>query len=253
MSDDRTPFFRGYMPMPSAWRGLYIGLIVGLVALFGLAGFVIGGTQDAPQDARFRFDYGRQTVTGVIEMVPYPVLHVTQGTERIPAGRSLIMSGQGKTGIDPRLAPMEGQLATVSGIALERGTIDMLQVRGGRRGVSEAEGEVPEIAVEPLGRWRITGEICDGKCLSGAMRPGRGLSHKACASLCLLGEVPPVLVPTEPVEGTSFILVTGPDGTPLPDAAYDRIGQFITVEGLLERRGDMLIFRMEPETMEYAG
>ncbi|MEM7641899.1 MAG: hypothetical protein AAF366_05170 [Pseudomonadota bacterium] len=245
-----SPFFIGYAPMPKAWRALYALLMVGFVGFFGAIGFLIGAGQDAPEPAGFRFDYGRQTVTGVIEMSPYPILHVTEGTDRIPAGRSLIMSGQGKTGIDAQLAPMMGRLAVVSGVALERGTIDMLQVRGGRQGVSEAEGTAPDIPVEPLGRWRLAGEICDGKCLSGAMRPGRGLAHKACASLCLLGEVPPVFVSSQPVDGTDFLLITGPDETPLPQAAYDMIGRYIYVEGDLERRGDMLVLRMDPDTME---
>ncbi len=248
MKDD--PFFVGYAPMPRAWRALYGVVIVAFVAFFAAVGFMLGGNQDAPEAAGFRFDYGRQTVTGVIEMSPYPILHVTEGTERIPAGRSLLMSGQGKTGIDTRLAPMEGQLATVSGVPLERGTIDALQVRGGQRGVAPAEGTAPDIPVEDLGRWRLAGEICDGKCLVGAMRPGRGLAHKACANLCILGEVPPVFVSSQPVEGTDFMLITGPDATPLPVEAYDRIGQFISLEGQLERRGDLLVLRMDPTTME---
>jgi len=46
------------------------------------------------------------------------------------------------------------------------------------------------------------------------------------------------------------MLITGPDGTPLPDAAYDYIGQFISIEGDLERRGDILVLRMDETTME---
>jgi hypothetical protein len=45
------------------------------------------------------------------------------------------------------------------------------------------------------------------------------------------------------------MLITGPDGSPLPDVAYDFIGQYITLEGDLERRGDILVLRMDPETM----
>ncbi|MEM7489501.1 MAG: hypothetical protein AAF390_10295 [Pseudomonadota bacterium] len=248
MSD--KPFFVGYLPMPRPWRRLYVLFMVAFVAAFAGLGFLLGAGQDAPEPSGFRFDYGRQTVTGVIEMVPYPVLHVTEGTERIPAGRSLLMSGQGKTGIDARLAPMDGRLATVSGVALERGTIDMIQVRGGQAGLSAVEGDPPEVAVEPLGRWRLTGEICDGKCLSGAMRPGRGLAHKACANLCILGEVPPVFVSSQPVEGTDFLLITGPDATPLPRSVHDWIGRYVTVEGELERRGSLLVLRADPDTIE---
>ena len=52
---------------------------------------------------------------------------------------------------------------------------------------------VPEAPVS-LGRRRMVGEICDGKCFIGIMRYGSGLAHKACASLCLRGSLAPVFV-----------------------------------------------------------
>ena len=82
------------------------------------------------------------------------------------------------------------------------------------------------------------------------MRPGRGLAHKACANLCLLGGVPPVFVSTQPVLGQEFLLITGPDGTELPAAAYDRIAQFISVEGEVTKHGSLLVFAIDADTME---
>lgn len=248
---DRS-FFVGYLPLPKPMRGFYLAVIALVVAVFGTAGFLLGAGQDAPEPAGFRFDLGRQTLTGVVEMLPYPVFHVTEGSPDIPAGRSILLSGQGKRGIDADLAPMAGGLALISGVALDRGTIRMVQLRGGANGLSAVEGPAPEIPIEPLGRWRVTGEICDGKCLSGAMRPGRGLAHKACANLCLLGGVPPVFVSTQPIAGTDFLLVTGLDGTALPEAAYDRIGQYVTFEGDVTRHGEMVVVAMQAETLELA-
>ncbi len=250
MNDQNTPFFVGYLPVPGPLRRFLILVSALLVATFLLAGVLIGGTQDEPAASGFRFDYGRQTVTGVIELTPYPLLRVTQGNDLIAAGKTLMLAGAGKTGVDARVMGMEGQLATVTGIVLQRGTIDMLQLLGGNRGLVAADGEAPDMVIEQLGRWQLAGEICDGKCLNGAMRPGIGLAHKACAALCLLGDVPPVFVSSQPVEGSDFMLITGPDGAPLPDAAYDYIGQFISLEGDLERRGDILVLRMDETTME---
>jgi len=211
---------------------------------------LFGGAQDEPQASGFRFDYGRQTVTGVIEITPYPLLRVTEGNDLIKPGKTLLLTSAGKTGVDQRAMGMDGEVATVTGIVLQRGTIDMLQVVGGRRGFSFVEDAVaPEMETEPLGRWKLAGEICDGKCLNGAMRPGRGLAHKACANLCLIGEVPPVFVSTQLVEGSDFMVMTGPDGTRLPQEAYDFVGQFVTLEGELERRGDILVLRLDPATL----
>lgn len=250
MTDKSSPYFVGYLPVPGPLRRFLIATSALFVALFLGAGLLIGGTQDAPMPSGFRFDYGPQTVTGVIELTPYPILRVTTGNDLIVAGKTLMLAGPGKNGIDARVMDSDGQLMTITGIVLQRGTIDMMQVDGRARGVAEAEGTAPEMPVQQLGRWSIAGEICDGKCLYGAMRPGRGIAHKACANLCLLGDVPPVFVASQPIEGADFMLITGPDGARLPDSAYDYIGQFITLEGDLERRGDVMILRMDPATMQ---
>lgn len=244
------PFFVGYLPVPGPFRTFLVVLSVLLVAGLGTAGFLMGAAQDDPGPGAFRFDYGRQTVTGVVALTPYPLIHVTQGNDRIKPGDTFMMTAGGKSGVDSRAIPLDGQLAQVSGVILERGELYMLQVRGGQNGLRAAEGDVPAIAVEPQGRWQLTGEICDGKCLAGAMRPGRGLAHKACANLCLLGDVPPVFVSSQPVLGREFLLVTGPGGTRLPRTAYDYVAQFITAEGNVTRHGDLLVWEIEPDTIE---
>lgn len=251
MSDRDPPFFVGFFPVPPALRPFLLSLAVSLVAFFAALAAITGTAQDDPGDGAFRFDYGQQTVTGVLESTPYPVLHVTSGTERIREGHTLMLSGIGKTGVMARGMPLDGQMVTASGVILKRGTLDMLQVRAGTEGLSAAEdgsASLPE--AEPLGRWRLAGEICDGKCLAGAMRPGRGLSHKACADLCIAGGIPPVFVSTRPVAGHEFLLVTGPGGTELPEGARQRIAQYVSVEGEITRRGDLLVFAIDAATLE---
>ena len=175
MSD--KPFFIGYLPAPGPLRLFLLTICVFLIGGLAMAGYVLGTAQDDPGPSAFRFDYGRQTVTGVVEMTPYPIIHVTEGNDRIKPGDSFLMTAGGKSGVDSRAMPLDGQLAEVSGVVLERGDLFMLQLRGGRNGLKAAEGDAPEVAAEPQGRWQLTGEICDGKCLAGAMRPGRGLAH----------------------------------------------------------------------------
>ena len=242
------PFFVGYLPTPSGLR-LFLWAVT-LVMTVGAAalGYALGTSQDDPGTAAAM---GRQTVTGVLEFTPQPLLHVTEGTDRIPAGRTLMMSAGGKAGVEDRARRLEGQLVQASGAVLARGDLEMLQLRGGRNGLQAAEGDVPEAPTpEPLGRWKLAGEICDGKCLAGAMRPGRGLAHKACANLCLIGGVPPVFVSTQPIEGAEFLLVVGPDGSPMPDAADDFVAQYVSVEGEITRHGDLLVFALDADTLE---
>ncbi len=247
------PFFVGYLPVPKGLRDFLIVVSAALLGVMAGAGWVLGTGQDDPGTGAVRGDFGRQTVTGVIELTPYPLLHVTEGNDRIPAGRTLMMSAGGKSGAGPRADALDTQMAMASGVIVQRGDLQMLQLRGGRQGLRASEATaVPPPAPESLGRWRLTGEICDGKCLAGAMRPGRGLAHKACANLCLLGDVPPVFVSTQAVEGSEFLLITGPDNTKLPIEAYDFVAQYVTVEGDISRHGDLLVFALDPATLRLA-
>ncbi len=250
MTQKKKPFFVGYLGIPKALKGFLLKASLLIFAGFATGGVLAGVSQDDPGEAGFRFDFGRQTVSGVIQAEPYPILHVTKGNERIKTGRTIMLTGQGKSGVSGNKALSEETVVDATGIILKRGDLDMLQLAGGKRGIkiTEAKDELPES--QYLGKWRLQGEICDGKCLVGAMQPGRGLAHKACAILCLFGDIPPVFVSTQPIEGSEFMLVGGPDGGPLPESTYDYIGQFVEVEAELERRGDMLVMLVDPATLK---
>ncbi len=244
------PFFIGYLPAPKSLQVFLVVISAALIGAMAGSAFVLGAGQDNPGAGAVRGDYGRQNVTGVIELVPYPLLHVTEGNERLPAGTTLMMTAGGKSGVDERAKPLEGQLAAASGVIIERGDLQMLQLRGGRRGLN-GDGDpmaIPER--ERLGRWRLAGEICDGKCVAGVMRPGQGLAHKACANMCLLGEVPPVFVSSQPVLGSEYLLITGPDGTRMPREAFGFVAQYVSVEGEIARHGDLLVFAIDPSSLK---
>ena len=261
MSHPDKPFFVGFLPAPGPLRAFLISCGISLVVVFAAVAWAIGTTQANPGDAAF---YGRQNVTGVLFADPYPHVFVTEGTQRIPAGRTILLSAGGKRGVQGRAGDLDRALVSVSGQGLSRGDLDMIQVAGGRRGLNtadmavapnmvnmgDADDEMADVSTKDLGRWRLAGEICDGKCLAGAMRPGTGLAHRACANLCLVGGVPPVFVSSQPVEGSEFLLIGGPDGGPLAPEILDYTALYISVEGTVQRRGDLLIFLIDPKTIE---
>ncbi|MEL6769351.1 MAG: hypothetical protein AAFP17_19395 [Pseudomonadota bacterium] len=260
MSDEPRdePFFVGYLPLPRALRPFLAIAGGALLLAAAILGYWVAATMPDPGPARFRFDMGRQTVTGVLMEGAYPVLRVTEGNDAIPAGHTLMLSGGGKNGVQERAAPHIGGLVTVSGVLLQRGPLDMLQVRGAADGLQPADGEAPALRpAEPLGRWRLTGELCDGKCYVGAMRPGRGLSHKACANFCVVGGVPMVFVATAPIPGAGpnadFLLVTGPEGGTVPQRLLDMSSMPVALEGTVERLGDLLVLRADPDSLQPAG
>ncbi|MEO0386570.1 MAG: hypothetical protein AAF281_03435 [Pseudomonadota bacterium] len=241
------PFFVGYLSVPPGLRAFLAVSALCLVALFAFVGWTVATTQADPMPGGFS---GRQTLTGVLSVDPYPWVHVTTGSDAIPAGRPVLLSAPGKSGVAPRAAGLDGQVVEISGGGLRRGDLDLVQVRGGARGLSPVEGaSAPAPRHQDLGRWRLTGEICDGKCYAGAMSPGTGLAHRACANLCLIGGVPPVFVSTKPVDGEAFLLLANADGLAVTEQLLDHVALRVELEGRIERRGNLLVFRAAPETL----
>ena len=67
------PFFVGYLPVPGKLRSFLVAVSTVLIVGFFAAGWVVGATQDDPGPGAFRFDFGRQTVTGILALEPYPI------------------------------------------------------------------------------------------------------------------------------------------------------------------------------------
>ncbi len=249
MSDkpDDGPFFIGWAtPDRRLWPFLLIVGVVAFVASFAVA-YLIANAQDDPGGAG---RMGMAEAVGVVQMDPYPVLHVTE-SEQFAPGATVLLMGQGKNGAQAGTAAFDGQLVRITGVRLNRGDLDGV-ILGGGNAVTPVEGEAVMPEAEDLGRWRLTGEICDGNCLAGAMRPGTGLAHRACANLCILGGLPPVFVATDSVAGSEFFLIGGPDGGPLPEEVLDMTALLVTAEGRVERRGGMNVFLIDPASVVLA-
>lgn len=59
-----------------------------------------------------------------------------------------------------------------------------------------------------------------------------------------------MFVSTQPVEGSEFLLIGGTDGAGMDAELYDHVGAFVEVEGDIERRGSLLVFRPDPATVK---
>jgi len=254
MANAHNDFFVGYIRgVPHGSRALIVIVTLAFVALMAGAGYFISATQPDPGPGRFFFQY--KSFTGILETSPYPHIRVAPD-ETFPNGHTLLLAGQGKRGVRNEAEALAGQIVDVGGVLLKRGDIDMLQVggkvplRASIDGLPDAVRDAIDLSVTDLGTWRLTGEICDGKCYTGAMRPGTGIAHKACANLCLNGGVPAVFVSTAPVEGSEFLLLSDLEGNPIDEALQRFVAARIQVDGQIERRGDLLVFKVDLDTAE---
>ena len=240
-------FFIGYyktMPRGIALFGIAVG--AALVGAFAASGYLLAYSTDATQPREF----AESAQSGVYQANPYPLIRVAPDADH-PNGHTLLLSGDGKLGAQSVTKSFEGQAVDISGTILKRGTIDMLIVD---KIAAAANAIAAPAKAVPLGRWRISGEVCDGKCVGGAMRPGTGLAHKGCANLCIAGGLPPLLVTAEPVEGARFLLLADEAGGPLATGTWeDTVARPVTLEGNLERQGDLLILKTDTKKAQFPG
>jgi len=244
MSGRDSGFFIGWAPkVPRSLRGFLAVVCIGVLGGAALLGLGLSASVDDPGGGAFDWAAGEQTLRGTLTPLPYPLLHLPPSAQH-PLGHTVLLSGNGKNGaaVEPALA---GSMVDATGVMLKRGSIDMMQV-GDDAGLRRATGEPVPPAAVALGRWHLVGEICDGKCWNGAMRPGNGIAHKACANLCLIGGLPAVLVTTTPVAGSTFLLLADADGGPMPESLRPMVGLRISLDGSVERRGDLLVMRATP-------
>jgi hypothetical protein len=228
-----TPFYVGWsgrsaMPHLGFLALLLATLLIGFAAL----AFALGVTVDDPGGGDFA---GDKDITGTLIADPYPMI-VTDGNQR-----TVMLSGGGKRGVRDEALPLDGKHVHATGAGVKRGDRDLLLVDR----LERAPGEATAPAREALGTWRLTGEICDGKCSLGVMRPGNKPAHKACANVCLLGGVPPVFITTAPVLGTRYLLMGDAANHALPDELRDYVAITTRLDGELERIGDALVFRTD--------
>lgn len=178
------PFFVGWSPeLARPTRRFLLTAGAGLAVGAGAVGLGLGAV--APHPGPGFWDQGKKVaVTGTI--YPGPYLHLL--TEDLGDGpRTVLLVGAGKDRVTVRPA-LTFTGAAVTGTLIERGEHAMMAVDGVYP--DPAPGRVLPGPEKDLGDAVMTGEILDAKCWFGAMRPGHGKTHKACAALCATGGLP---------------------------------------------------------------
>ena len=246
---DDPPFFVGYLPTP---RPLVLFLACTIVVMTGLGigvGLAVVLAQQDHGDGRFRFTY--RSFEGVVQALPYPVLRLPASGDEGP--RTIVLAGRGKRGVQGRAGTLDGQAVQLGGVFVLREQSRLLQV-GGRVKFRALEEPGLLAGWKPaddqfMGNFKIKGEIVESKCFLGAMRPGRGKVHMACAGLCVMGGIPPMFAVYRENGPNDLLLLAGPDGGPVPEELLDHISLFVELEGDVLARDDQLIFRIDPSSL----
>lgn len=252
LSPTPDSFYVSSMPVPSG-LGRFLRIFVpASLWLLALVAFVVSRSQTDPGPAIWNDGVAKQ-VDGHLFLMPYPVL-----VERDAAGttRTHLLVEVGKHAVRRDLTHLVGRRVTVSAWTLERDGRRMLELEPDASAIrayrpsdtdSTIDQSAPSVPPQPqaLGVVTLRGEIVDSKCFLGAMKPGDSKTHKACATLCIRGGIPPMLV-TPSVDGRrDYLLLTDADGGALGDWAWPLIAEPVSVTGELEELADIRRLRVQ--------
>ncbi|MEZ5667245.1 MAG: hypothetical protein R3F55_07400 [Alphaproteobacteria bacterium] len=251
MSGDtaRTAFFVGYLCMPGR-LALFLWLLLPLL-LGGVGGAALAlaiGNADPGDGGRLP---GRITLTGVVQLDPYPMLRLPPDADH-DRPWAVLMVTAGKNGAQGRLAGLDGETVAITGSLYERGGQLLFEIRASQDAIVEVDrtaGYRPG-AARPLGNQRLVGEIVDPKCHLGSMRPGEGKPHMMCGNRCLLGGIPPTLAVHSPDGTLTMVLLVGADGAPALDAFLDWTSLPVALSGAMFALDDMLVMHVAADGIE---
>ena len=246
MSKQAPPFFVGYLPTPKALVKFYRPLVFAFVVGCGLLGYWLGA-QQKPGAPGVWAAGSSTTMTGVLQLAPYPVLHRIH-PENPTRIESVLLVRQGKQSATSLAGDLDGRTVSATGALISRGGWTMLEVSSeesfATTGETDSTSIKDRLAVESLGEITLSGEIVDSKCFLGVMKPGSGAIHRPCAEVCLLGGIPAMLVAKADDDLKYGYLLVQPDGSPASIMVSKLGAQTVAISGELQRQGDLLYLRM---------
>jgi hypothetical protein len=204
-SDDRdADFFIVYLPTPPATSRWLSRAIVTLVGGAAIGSLGVALAQRDPGSGRWDIDRPIQ-LDGRVTPAPTPVLTTSDH-------RHMLLVGDGKHAAS---LPAGASAATATGTLLSRDGWEMLEMTTISTSTFAARAAGSRSSSRPATQL-FRGEILDAKCYLGAMKPGDGKPHKACAALCLRGGVPPMLRTSDDRGASQLYLLVAADGSTIP-------------------------------------
>ena len=237
-----TDFYVGYAdPPPPRIRRFLRRIAFITLAAAALAAAVVALGQRTLPAAHFEFGHIR-AFEGFVVADPYPSLIVPGDT----AFSRYLLTAPGKFGADELVASVVGRAASLQGTLAYRDGQAMIQVEPGTVALREPAGPAPELPEFALGDRYVEGEIVGSKCYLGVMNPGSGITHRACAAVCIKGGVPPLLEVRREDGRRDGIVLAGSGGEAIGDSLEGLIATPVGMTGRLVRRGGTTFLHVDP-------
>jgi hypothetical protein len=243
MANKTNEFYVGYLPLPPRLKWTIRGLVVLLLALTAFDAWLVATLQPDAGDGHWAD--APTEFAGTLSRSPYPALRVAKDG----GVKTFVLVSDEKRGAEAALGDIpDGASLRLLGYEIGRAGVGMIQIAATDAKVTDA----PAVADPPReihGSATLDGEIVDSKCWLGVMRPGEGHLHKACASLCIRGGIPPMFV-TRTSDAPQVMLLTLPDGRAVPpDAILAFVADPVRLTGTVEKHGDIFLFKADLSTL----
>ena len=246
-------FFIGYKAIPGNLKRIYTPIVVMLLAATGFIGYSVASHQ-LPSGQGMWNNTVRVTLEGILSVDPYPILHRSiKGHTTTTQSVMLVMTG--KHAANDVSREFSGRHVEVIGSPISRGGWHMLEIESQTdiKLIDQPATDLPDeqvLAVKALGNVSLRGEIVDSKCFLGVMKPGGGPVHKACAEMCMLGGIPPMLVVRDKQDRKFGYLLTNSDRSSAAQLLAGLAAEAVEIRGELQQQGDMLYIRIADDGLD---
>ncbi|MEO0549394.1 MAG: hypothetical protein AAFZ91_05690 [Pseudomonadota bacterium] len=236
----KNDFFIGWADTPKPDRRFFIGAGLALLGGTGAIAAAVASAQNRPGTGSWNMGDVREW-RGFATADPYPMLRLGSANN---APDFALLGCQGKCGVGARIGSHAGKPVIVKGSLIERGPYKMIAVVDGMDWIREdTTSDAPTAALpelETLGQVTLQGEILDSKCWFGAMSPNQGKVHKACASLCIRGGIPPAFYVQDRQDQKALMIMTD-GGLAHSRDLLEFVADPVEITGTLQRRGPLFL------------
>ncbi|MEL6369532.1 MAG: hypothetical protein AAFY84_13900 [Pseudomonadota bacterium] len=241
-------FFIGWAKAPGIDRRFLIGALPLSLGLTTAAAWGVSSSLPDPGAGAWLTNATHE-IEGLLSLNPYPMIFVPDASR--PGGvDTVLVIAEGKCTSSLKLAEQEDMWVRASGVLIERGSRQALEVPLTHYDWLQVIDPPASALVEPdqewLGTMDLRGTIMDTKCFFGVMKPARSKTHKACASLCIRGGIPPSFWARTKDGRESVLLMTDANGGPLKEEILPLVAEPVSAKGEVVRVGDILHFRADP-------
>lgn len=240
----REEFYVGYQPQAPTGLGRFLKWLTAGLWLTGMtvAAVVVLGQQPF---AAAVFEFGTvRAFEGTLVTAPVPMLVVERPGASAATSSAYALVNPGKVGVTG-VDHLNGQRVRVDGTLIYRDDQTMIEIVPATLAAVGA-GRSPKREVVNLGEHRFVGEIVDSKCFLGVMNPGHLKPHRACATRCISGGIPPILLVRRPDGTARHLLLVGPEGEAINKQVLEYVAEPVEISGHLERHWDRLVLKIDP-------